>query len=167
LEILADPNDTLNPVAEFVLHNDNSRTEENVAFPTNDVAVSPLQAGPINLLNPVPEFTLVLHNDYLTTEENVEFPTNDAAVSPPLEPLNGKKSFLCQFKNCGKVFSHRQGLRTHEKKHSGKRFHCECGTNYSQKQALLYHRSKCHPLKTGFECKTCDRFFCSEAALQN
>lgn len=79
------------------------------------------------------------------------------AASAESELSSGDASeqrFICDWTQCGKVFSHPDNLRVHYRRHTDEKpHHCHhCEAAYRQKSGLKYHLEKVHGEKTVGRC---------------
>jgi len=65
-----------------------------------------------------------------------------------------ERRFVCDWTQCGKVFSHQDNLRVHYRRHTDEKpHHCHhCEAAYRQKSGLKYHLEKVHGEKTVSRC---------------
>jgi len=78
-----------------------------------------------------------------------------AAAESELTPTDSSdRRFICDWAQCGKVFSHPDSLRVHHRRHTDEKpHHCHhCEAAYRQKSGLKYHLEKVHGEKTIGRC---------------
>lgn len=107
-------------------------------------------------------------------------------IQEPEKPVNRKrilkkrkstskmrKLFRCSYSKCSSLFDAAEGLRRHERTHTGDRpFTCAskgCANSCSEKGNLTKHRKRAHPLEHPYQCefKECNQTFTGCAELRN
>ncbi|XP_069604990.1 zinc finger protein 773-like isoform X2 [Ranitomeya imitator] len=96
----------------------------------------------------------------LTTKENQSHKRGIKKQTAP----KANKSLSCS--ECGKCFTHKENLVTHQITHTGKKpiFCSECGKCFNQKGSLVRHQ-RTHTGEKPFSCSECGKCFNQKAVL--